>query len=78
MLLKPMDRYAKVVHQNLEIDLLNRSLVPQPLEEKAFEEFGNVIDASIQKALLINDGNTSFINQAHIDYSAIIACGRSI
>jgi ureidoglycolate lyase len=46
----------------LEIDLLNRSLVPQPLEEKAFEEFGNVIDASIQKALLINDGNTERFN----------------
>ena len=41
---------------------MNRSLVPQPLEEKAFEEFGNVIDASIQKALLINDGNTERFN----------------
>jgi ureidoglycolate lyase len=46
----------------LEIDLLNRLLVPQPLEEKTFEEFGNVIDASIQKALLINDGNTERFN----------------
>ena len=36
--------------------------MPQPLEEKAFEEFGNVIDASIQKALLINDGNTERFN----------------
>lgn len=41
---------------------MNRSLVPQPLEENAFEEFGNVIDASIQKALLINDGNTERFN----------------
>ena len=41
---------------------MSRSLVPQPLEEKAFEEFGNVIDASIQKALLINDGNTERFN----------------
>ena len=41
---------------------MNRSLVPQPLEEKAFEEFGHVIDASIQKALLINDGNTERFN----------------
>ena len=36
--------------------------MPQPLEEKAFKEFGNVIDASIQKALLINDGNTERFN----------------
>lgn len=36
--------------------------MPQPLEENAFEEFGNVIDASIQKALLINDGNTERFN----------------
>ena len=41
---------------------MNRSIVPQPLEEKTFEEFGNVIDASIQKALLINDGNTERFN----------------
>ena len=39
-----------------------RSIVPQPLEKKAFEEFGNVIDTSMQNALLINDGNTERYN----------------
>tara|TARA_A100001035_G_scaffold276043_1_gene270372 strand:+ start:252 stop:818 length:567 start_codon:yes stop_codon:yes gene_type:complete len=46
----------------LEIDLLIRSIVPQPLEKKAFEEFGNIIDTSMQNALLINDGNTERYN----------------
>tara|TARA_B100001093_G_C26526733_1_gene884148 strand:- start:184 stop:702 length:519 start_codon:yes stop_codon:yes gene_type:complete len=46
----------------LEIDSLARSLRPQPLEEKSFKEFGDIIGTSEREALTINDGNTERFN----------------
>ena len=39
-----------------------RPLLPQPLEEKPFKEFGNIIGTFEREPLAINDGNTQRFN----------------